>query len=79
MQQESEFNVLADKLRRSGADEGMALQYEDQGQSMNMDAQLHNPNSAEHLGKSNPTSDRFQGMKTGLQVRSTLMKMSQHD
>jgi len=76
MQQESEFNVLADKLRRSGANDEMTIQYEDPGQSINVEN--HHPSSGQ-LGQSHPTSDRFQGMKSGLQVRSTLMKMSQHD
>ena len=77
MQQESEFNVLADKLRKSGANDEMTIQYDDQGQSINVENHHHNPSSAQL--QSNPTSDRFQGMKSGLQVRSTLMKMSQHD
>ena len=76
MQQEAEFTLLAEKLRKYGADDEIMLHAEDDYR-----LSLNPENTQQHSGtmerKSQNNSDRVSAMRSGAQVRSTLMKMSQ--
>jgi len=72
MQQDAEIRILRDKLRKMGIDDGYS-KFQTGSQTHSLD-----PDDSNALMSSLP-QDKFQAMKSGLQVRTTLMKMAQSD
>jgi len=85
MQQEAEFTLLAEKLRKHGADDEIMLQMEyDYRLSLNPEhTQNQHSGTLEQGGRiasqNQNSGEKIQGMRSGLQVRSTLMRMSQNN
>ena len=81
MQQEAEFTLLAEKLRKYGADDEIMLNMEDDYRlSLNPEhTQQHSGTLEQGNRGAQSGSDRIQGMRSGAQVRSTLMRMSQNN
>ena len=84
MQQEAEFEHLSSRLGKYGYDDDLKLeQTQDRGSRYSVTTpergQQFGSGQKESGNKVISENDRFQAMKSGLQVRSTLMKMSQNN
>lgn len=84
MQQEAEFNALLETLQRYGIEDEIMLNEQNEQYGGPMDSSKGGQEAEiQYSGIQEQDrgagSDRFQAMKTGLHVRTTLMKMSQHE
>ena len=74
MQQDAEIRFLREKLRKYGIEEGIRYG--------SIASQTHSIDGVEEANinmASSATHDKFQAMKSGLQVRQTLARMAQHE
>jgi len=79
MQQDAEMKILKDRLRKFGIDDGAGIhRFQSLGSNS---ATLENAaeDQLQYNVMGNTQPDKFQSMKSGLHVRSTLMKMQQDE